>query len=237
MVKLTSLKTKTAIEVTDDDLLLIEDKEDTKTITVDQFKIAIGAYTEAKVKALFNECLDNVTKALEKVKFIIPVQRRFATNIWIGSDSGNIQITLRDLNTGKWLNRNDLVSLLLDENGNITNDFSVKVLAGGIYNTAKSYQLLNFVDYHSRNDNEWLFDDNAGFIKASFENLTHNAIAGIQYDSVEIHINNRTLISDEEEKPQEYNFVFINSPSSFANAVQYESMIPPGDPLWFNGRE
>ncbi len=237
MVKLTSLKTKTAIEVTDDDLLLIEDKEDTKTITVDQFKIVMNSYTEARVKALFNECLDNVSKALEKAKFVIPITRKFATNIWIGSDSGNIQITIRDLKTGKWFTREELVNLLLDEDGNIANDFSVKVFADGIYNTAQSYQLLNFVDYHTRGDNEWLFDDNAGFIKASFKDLTHNGIAAITYEDVEVNIKNRTFVpEDEEEKLQEYEFIFINTPGSFANGIRYESVIPPGDPIWLNGR-
>lgn len=249
-MKLQSLKTKTAIEVTDDDLLVIEDREDTKTITVGQFKILMNAFSEVRVKHIFNECIDRMCAAFEQAKFTFPEKRNYLVNTWIGSTSGNVQIALRDISTNQWLTREELVALIMDERGNMQMDFSVKLFAGDVYHEAESYQLLNFVDYHDRSANEWLYDSNAGFIKVAFgDDFENNEIAAIRASDIEVTIKNRIVSVDEdgtetiepEPEPEpiqkEYEFNFITSKDSFANAVEFVSIIPPGDPEWMGGDE
>lgn len=244
-MKLQSLKTKTAIEISDDDLLLIEDREDTKTITVGQFKSMISAYSETRFKRLFNECIDRVIATCEQVKFDFPIQKHYLMNIWIGSTSGNIQIAFKDILTNHWLTRDELVTLVMDEQGHMQSDFEVQLFIGGVYKKANSYQLLNFVDYHDRSANEWLYDSNAGFVKAAFgSNFTQNEIAAIRPYDVIVMINNRTVVVEDdgnetiqpEPEPEpvtkQYEFRFLADKDSFANAVQFVSVIPPGDPEW-----
>ncbi len=225
-MKLTSLKTKTAIEVTDNDLLVIEDREDTKTITVEQFKLLMNAYTDVTTKMLFNECIDRVNKALEKAKFTIPISRKYLVNSWIGSTSGNVQITLKDLETNKWLTREELVALIMDEEGNFSGDFKVRLFADDVYNNAQSYQLLSFREYHDRSANEWLYDSDAGFIKASFGTFEQNTIAAIQSGDIIVSISPRTIKDEEESTEKEYQFIFITDPDSFSNGVPFVSVIP-----------
>jgi len=235
-VKLASLKTKTAIEVTDDDLLIIEDIEDTKTITVEQFKLLMNAYTDTRVKTLFNECIDRVNEALEKAKFVLPIYRKFLVNSWIGSTSGNVQISLKDLETNKWLTREELVALIIDKDGNFSNDFKVRLFADGVYNNAQFYQLLPFREYHDRSANEWLYDSDAGFIKASFGTFEQNTIAAIQSGDIIVTIENRTIENEDEDSTEkEYCFIFVTDKNSFANSVKFMSKIPPGDPAWLGG--
>lgn len=244
-MKLQSLKTKVALEVNDDDLLVIEDREDTKTITVEQFKSLMNAFTETRIKHTFNECIDRMIAAFEQAKFTFPIQRTYLMNIWIGSTSGNVQIAFKDIPTNHWLTRDELVALVMDEQGRMENDFSVQLFIGGVYKKAQSYQLLNFVDHHDRSANEWLYDSNAGFIKAAFGNdFEQNDIAAIRPYDVIVTIKNRTVEVDEdgtetiqpEPEPEpiikEYEFKFLADKGSFANAVPFISIIPPGDPDW-----
>lgn len=244
-MKLQSLKTKTAIEVTDDDLLVIEDREDTKTITVGQFKALMNAFSETKFKQLFNECIDRVISVCEKAKFEFPIQRSYLMNIWIGSTSGNIQIALKDIPTNHWLTRDELVTLVMDERGNMQSDFKVQLFINGVYREANYYQLLNFVDHHDRSANEWLYDTNAGFIKAAFgSDFEQNDIAAIRPYDVIVSITNRTVVVEDDgseiiqPKPgpepitKEYEFKFLADKGSFANGVPFVSVIPPGDPEW-----
>ncbi len=219
-MKLTNLRSKTAIEVSDNDLLLIEDKEDTKTVTVGQFKTLMASYSKIQFKKLFNEGIDGIIASLEKSKFIIPKECRYLVNTWIGSASGNIQITLKDLSDNHWLTRDELVALIMDEDGAIVHDFEMRLFAGGVYHTPKAYQVLNFVDHHERSANEWLYDSNAGFIKASYENLTQNLISGIRAHDIEVILKNRT-VTNEDETQDEFSYTFITDVNSFANSVPY----------------
>lgn len=246
-MQLRNLNTKTALEVSDDDLLMIEDREDTKTITVGQFKAMMNAYSETKFKRLFNECINKVIATCEKAKFEFPIQRSYLMNIWIGSTSGNIQISLKDIATNHWLTRDELVTLVMDEQGRMQSDFKVQLFINGVYRDANSYQLLNFVDYHDRSTNEWLYDSDAGFIKVAFGNsFTQNEIAAIRPYDIIVTIASRTVIVDSdgsetiqpepEQEPEpvikQYEFKFLADRDSFANAVEFVSVIPPGDPDW-----
>ena len=61
------------------------------------------------------------------------------------------------------------------------------------------------------NINAVLSSSNAGFIKAHFDNLTQNEIAGITYDDIRLTFPDNA----------EYKHVFNVDENSFANAVPY----------------
>ena len=52
---------------------------------------------------------------------------------------------------------------------------------------------------------------NAGFIKAHFDGLMPNEIAGITYDDIKLEL----------PETEEYKYLFNGDPNSFANAVPY----------------
>lgn len=74
-MKIKDMKTKTSIEVTDNDLLVIEDSEETKSITVKEFKKMLNKSSdeamEKTAKKVMNEFLDKVKKSLDKLTFDI----------------------------------------------------------------------------------------------------------------------------------------------------------------------
>lgn len=74
-MKIKDMKAKTSIEVTDNDLLVIEDSEETKSITVKEFKKMLNKSSdetmEKTAKKVMNEFLDKVKKSLDKLTFDI----------------------------------------------------------------------------------------------------------------------------------------------------------------------
>lgn len=111
-MKIHDLTTKKALEVELTDLLVIEDAEKTKAITVAEFMECVGIHQDRPFKEMVNETLDKVIKSLEEAKYKFDYDQYFKLNIWIGSDSGNIQIAVLDTDTNKWLTRDELIYLL-----------------------------------------------------------------------------------------------------------------------------
>ena len=137
-------------------------------------------------------------------------------NSWIGSTSGNIQIAIKDLDNNKWLTADEIVKLTNpDENGIAQNDFIIKVMIAGIYNTAASYTIMDFNTEHSSGTNTILEASDAGFIKAHFNGLMPNEIAGITYNDIKLEL----------PETEEYRYLFNVDPDSFANAVPYTNSI------------
>ena len=137
-------------------------------------------------------------------------------NSWIGSTSGNIQIAIKDIDTDKWLTTDEIIALTNpDENGMAQNDFIIKVMVADVYNTAISYTIMDFNTEHPSGTNAILEASNAGFIKAHFNGLMPNEIAGITYDNIKLEL----------PETEEYRYLFNGDPDSFANAVPYTSSI------------
>ena len=74
-MKIKDMTTKTSLEVEDTDLLVIEDGEDTKSITVGEFKKLLNLSSDANVqktvKTIVNETLDNMRNLASTISNII----------------------------------------------------------------------------------------------------------------------------------------------------------------------
>lgn len=215
-MKINDMTAKTSLEIQDTDILIIQDREDTKQVSVADLRDFLNITSDKNTKKLINQTIDNIIASLQATKYIVSELRSFMINSWIGSTSGNIQIAIKDLDNNKWLTADEIVKLTNpDENGVAQNDFIIKVMIAGIYNTAASYTIMDFNTEHSSGTNTILEASDAGFIKAHFNGLMPNEIAGITYNDIKLEL----------PETEEYRYLFNGDPDSFANAVPYTNSI------------
>ena len=214
-MKIKDMVSKTSLEVQDTDLLIIEDEEDTKSITVSALKELLNNDTTRIAKNVVNETIDNIIIALQNCKFAFMETKEYLINTWIGSTSGNVQIAVKNITDDKWLTVQDFIDMMqLDEETQVsTYDFTVEVKIADAWQTAVSYTIKDYNTEHAGADNinTVLSSSNAGFIKAHFDNLTQNEIAGITYDDIRLTFPDNA----------EYKHIFNVDENSFANAVPY----------------
>lgn len=218
------MTSKTSLEVQDTDLLVIEDEEDTKSITVAAFKQALQLAFEGdidkKVKVAINETITNIVDALEKCKYTFIETKHFLVNTWIDSASGDIQIAI--LNTaGSWLTSEELVAMTMpDEDGTPTHEFVIEIMTNDVWDAALSENIVikdfNTEYTNSHEINAWMAEENAGFIRVHFDGLSQNDIAGIEHDDVRVIL---PQIEDVE-------YTIETSEDTFSNAVPYVDFIP-----------
>ena len=214
-MKIKDMVSTTSLEVQDTDLLVIEDEEDTKSITVGALKELLSNDTTRIAKNVVNETIDNIIIALQNCKFTFMKTKEYLINTWIGSTSGNVQIAVKNITDDKWLTVQDFIAMMqLDEETQVsTYDFTVEVKIADAWQTAVSYTIKDYNTEHAGADNinAILSSSNAGFIKAHFDNLTQNEIAGITYDDIRLTFPDNA----------EYKHLFNVDENSFANAVPY----------------
>lgn len=240
-MKIHDLTTKKALEVEATDLLVIEDAEETKAITVAEFMECVKIHNDISFKQLVNQTLTRVIDALEEAKYTFSYDKFFTLNIWIGSYSGNIQFTVLDNDTNKWLTRDELIRLLgpIDEenyeqeavdrtefiaednvgdneNETVKRTYVIKLLIDDTRYDCTAYSIKNFKDDHPEGTNAWLEADNAGYIKASFVGLTSNQIANIKHNNISVAIDEYT-----DENRVVYHYNFTTSEDSFVNSVEW----------------
>ena len=215
-MKINDMTAKTSLEIQDTDILIIQDGEDTKQVSVADLRDFLNITSDKNTKKLINQTIDNIIASLQATKYIVSELRSFMINSWIGSTSGNIQIAIKDLDNNKWLTADEIVKLTNpDENGIAQNDFIIKVMIAGVYNTAVSYTIMDFNTEHPSGTNTILEASDAGFIKAHFNGLMPNEIAGITYNDIKLEL----------PETEEYRYLFNGDPDSFANAVPYTNSI------------
>ena len=215
-MKINDMTAKTSLEIQDTDILIIQDGEDTKQVSVADLRDFLNITSDKNTKKLINQTIDNIIASLQATKYIVSELRSFMINSWIGSTSGNIQIAIKDLDNNKWLTADEIVKLTNpDENGIAQNDFIIKVMIAGRDNTAASYAIMDFNTEHSSGTNTILEASDAGFIKAHFNGLMPNEIAGITYNDIKLEL----------PETEEYRYLFNGDPDSFANAVPYTNSI------------
>lgn len=215
-MKISDFQSKTSLEVSDTDLLIIEDGEDTKSISVAELKKVLSSNTETEkyVKERINETLDNIAASITASKYVLTELKPFKLITWIGSTSGNVQIALQDLTTNKFLTMKDIAILMEFVDEVATNEFKIQLVIANMLKTATRYSVCDFNTEHenAHDVNPALSDANAGFIKAHFDGLTQNEIAGVTYDDIRVSL----LDTDK------FRYSFVGNPDSFANAVSYE---------------
>lgn len=218
-MKIADLTEKQPEEVTDDDLLVIEDGEDTKKITVASLRQYLLATSKRDVCSYINELFDRVIAKLEEAKFTIAEVLTYTLNIWIGSDSGNVQMTVYDTKRKKWLTQGELIDM--QSYPPVGMVFRPEVQNGYVRLTATEYSIKRFLDDHDETTNPVLAADDAGYIKAHFEGMSHNEIAGITYDRVFLFLDRKDGTEPDPLSLEDTIYVFSTDEESFANAVDY----------------
>ena len=204
-MKINNMTAKTSLEIEDSDILVIQDEEDTKQVSVGEFKEFLINSSEISSKKLINQTLDNVIASLTASKYDISVLKTYTIGAWIGSTSGNVQIILKDNDTNKWLTEAELNDFVAKE------EFNVYLMIKDLLVSATSFEVKDFVTEHPTGTNPVLEADNAGFIKAHFDNLTQNEIANITCDDVIIH----------QKDTEDFRYMFNHDKDSFTNSVPY----------------
>ena len=204
-MKINNMTAKTSLEIEDSDILVIQDGEDTKQVSVGEFKEFLIDSSETNSKKLINQTLDNVIASLTASKYDVSVLKTYTIGAWIGSTSGNVQIILKDNDTNKWLTEAELNDFVAKE------EFNVYLMIKDLLVSATSFVVKDFVTEHPIGTNPVLEADNAGFIKAHFDNLTQNEIANITCDDVIIH----------QKDTEDFRYMFNHDKDSFTNSVPY----------------
>lgn len=118
-MKIKDMTSKTSLEVQDTDILVIEDAEDTKQITVKEFKeyLGIGNNTEIDTKKLINQTIDNIISSLASAKYVIEEENTtvFVLDITIEDTACNMSISIKNNETDTYLTADELTNLLLPE--------------------------------------------------------------------------------------------------------------------------
>lgn len=221
-MKISNLTAKTSLEIDENDVLVIEDKESTKQITVKEFKeYMMNNGITRSTKMLINEMMDNVINSLAASKYIISELLTYKMNTTIhDAESGNIYITLKSVETDKWLTAEDIRKLLVpNEEGLYTKNFVINVLVAETYVKSSSYSI-----HDANEESEVIPEGNIGYIKAHFDGLTQNEIAGITYDDIMITTENTevTIVLPIEDA---YEYAFVGDPDLFNNNVPYTQNI------------
>ena len=217
-MKINNLTAKTSLEIQETDILVIQDKEDTKQITVKEFKeYLLNHGVTRSTKKLINEMIDNVINSLQSSKYIISELITYKMNTIINDvESGDIYITLKNIGTNEWLTMKDIENLLIpNENGLFTKNFVINVLINDEYVKSLTYSI-----HDANEENDIVPKGNIGYIKAHFDGLTQNEIAGITYDDIMITTEDTeiTIVLPIEDQ---HEYKFIGDPDLFNNNVHY----------------
>lgn len=216
-MKISNLTSKTAIEIQDTDILVIEDSAETKKITVKEFRdyLMNNGITKS-TKMLINEMMDSVIHSLQASKYVISELLTFKMNTVINDAAlGDIFITLKDVNTDKWLTGDEIKALLMpDADGQYSRDFIINVLVDNVYVKSISYSI-----HDASEVSDIVPEGNIGYIKAHFD-LDQNQIAGITYDDIMITMDDTevTFVLPIEDK---HEYKFVGDPDYFNNRVPY----------------
>ena len=221
-MKISNLTAKTSIEIDENDILVIEDKEETKQTTIKDFReYLLRSGINKSTKILINEMMDNIIHSLEVSKFVISELFTYKVNTIINdAESGDIYITLMDTKNDTWLSAQDIGNLLLpNEEGICTRNLVVNVLISDICITSLNNSIYE-VNEESEDIPDGIPEGNIGYIKAHFGGLTQNEIAGITYDNITITIEDTdtTVILPVEDR---HSYEFITDPEFFSNNVSY----------------
>ena len=220
-MKIKDLTSKTSFEVEEDDVLVIEDGEDTKQITVKEFReYLLGSGVTKTTKMLINEMMDNVINSLQSAKYIISELVTYKMNTTITDVDGDIYITLKSVSTDKWLTAEEIGALLVpNEEGICTKNFVINVLVADAYVRSSSYSI-----HDASEIDEIVPEGNIGYIKAHFDGLTQNEVAGITYDDIMITTEDTevTIVLPIEDR---HEYEFIGDPEMFNNNVPYTQNI------------
>lgn len=196
-MKIKSLAQKTVLEIADNDVLVIEDEQDTKQITVaDLREYFLSSGVDTNTKKLINQTLENISASLLAAKYVVSELLTYEVSAWI-ENLEYITIALRK--DGSWLTTTEIFNLFADADMS-----AIKVLVADTYVTADSNVIEDGI---LKSDTTMT----VGTVKLHFAGLTQNEVAGITYDDIEIEL----------EETEEFRYEFTGVPELFSNDISY----------------
>ena len=220
-MKISNLTNKTSLEIQDTDLLVIEDAEGTKSVTVKEFRdYLINQGVSKNTKLLINNMLDSVINSLKTSKYIITELLTYQMAATVNEEK-SIYIKFKNPETDEWLTKQEIMDILVPnpETEMFTKKFVIRVLVNGEYIDSTDYSIH---DGHELDD---IVPRNlVGYIKADFYDLTQNEIAGITYSDIIITVED-TEITITLPVEDVHSYEFIGNPESFNNNVSYTQEI------------
>lgn len=199
-MKIKNLTQKTALEVEESDVLIIEDNQDTKQITVADMREYLAITFIDDIKRHINETLDKICGSLQSAKYQIQEKYAYTLNTWIEDMDGYVKIALRDQSTIEWLTAKQISKLL---ESNEESAITCNLLIDGVTVEAVSYSVESYnAEYPIDEENELSVSD-AGYISFYFDIADKTKLASITYDNVQVSMNETDdaafeFISDEE---------------------------------------
>lgn len=221
-MKIKNMTSKSSIEINDTDILIIEDSEDTKQVSVKEFReYLLTQGINRNTKLLINSMLDNVINSLKNSKFVVSEFITHKMNVIItDSDTCNVFIALQNTMTEKWLTADEIYALQLpNDDGITTREIVVSIATENVFTQCTGYTILDASEISDFSPKE-----NLGYIKAHFENLTKNEMASITHDGIIVTLNDTEIVI---ELPIEdkHTYEFITDPDMFNNNVSYVQQI------------
>lgn len=217
-MKISNMTSKTSIEINDTDVLLIEDSEDTKQVSVKEFREYLLSHGITRnTKVLINGMLDNIINSLKTSKFLISELITHKMNVVIsGSESFDIFIALQNVATEKWLTVDEIYAMQLpNDEGLNTREIVISIATNDVFSHCTECSILDASEI-----SEFSPKENMGYIKAHFEGLTQNEIACVTYNDIFVTLKDTEIVI---ELPIEdrHTYEFVSDPDLFNNNVPY----------------
>lgn len=221
-MKIKNMTSKSSIEISDTDILIIEDNEDTKQVSVKEFReYLLTQGINRNTKLLINDMLDNVINSLKTSKFIVSEFITHKMNVVVaGSDTCDVFIALQNMMTEKWLTADEIYALQLpNDEGLTTREILVSIATDDIFTQCSEYTILDASEISDFSPKE-----NLGYIKAHFGDLTKNEMASVTHDDIVVTLKDTEIVI---ELPIEdrHTYEFITDPDLFSNNVSYVQQI------------
>ena len=221
-MKIKNMTSKSSIEINDTDILIIEDSEDTKQVSVKEFReYLLTQGINRNTKLLINSMLDNVIKSLNTAKFVVSEFITHKMNVIItDSNTCDVFIALQNTMTEKWLTANEIHALQLpNDEGIATREIIVSITTNDVFTQCTGYTILDASEISDFSPKE-----NLGYIKAHFEDLTKNEMAIVTHNDIVVTLKDTEIVI---ELPIEdkHTYEFVTDPDLFSNNVSYVQQI------------
>ena len=213
-MKISDMQTKKSIEVNDNDLLIIEDNEDTKSITVSELKNYMTLSLIDNPKYLINMTIDNIIDALSKIKFVLPQDRNIDVFTYI-KDTSTVIISLKE--NEKYFTLDDINNLIASSVEG--SKFTFKILVNEVYETSTTYTVNNANEvFTGLEDNEIikeLYEKNIGVINITFNPMDQNNLSLVTYNDIIVEL----------PKSENYIFNFTSKEDLFINNISFKGEV------------
>lgn len=215
-MKITDMTTKTSMEVGPDDLLAIEDAEDTKSIKVSELVDYFNKSSERYFKVYMNELFAMMVQKLNESRFIVAKVSEYIMMVWI-DEPGVVNIALLDTSDSHWLTSIEIGDVLANKTVEFTMTVGINDIKHGSY---------TIEDYPTDGTGTIvvLEEATAGYLRVLF-NVGQNETATVTYKDISM------VMLDADGNPLDfYNpavevSTFELTQESFTNSVPFESAI------------